>query len=94
MAYIDDTICFSASFEQQLHDLDLVFDRFWKAKLKLKATKCKLFQTRCKFVGHYVSENGIEVDPAKIGCSQLAFSSKCQRTTELLGSLWLLQILR
>ena len=68
LAYIDDTICFSASFEQHLHDLDLVFDRFRKAKLKLKATKCKLFQTRCKFVGHYVSENGIEVDSAKIGC--------------------------
>lgn len=68
LAYIDDTICFSASFEQHLHDRDLVFDRFRKAKLKLKATKCKLFQTRCKFVGHYVSENGIEVDPAKIGC--------------------------
>ena len=27
-----------------------------------------MFQTRCKFVGHIVSKEGIEVDPAKVGC--------------------------
>ena len=68
LAYIDDTICFSSSFEGHLADLEVVFDRFRQADLKLKATKCKLFQTRCKFVGHYVSEDGIEVDPVKVAC--------------------------
>ena len=66
LAYIDDTICFSSSFEGHLADLEVVFDRFRQANLKWKATKCKLFQTRCKFVGHCVSEDGIEVDPAKV----------------------------
>ena len=55
LAYVDDTICFSSSFEGHLVDLETVFDRFRRANLKLKATKCKLFQTRCKFVGHYLS---------------------------------------
>ena len=68
LAYIDDTICFSPSFERHLVDLEAVFDRFRQANLKLKSTKCKLFQTRCKFVGHYVSENGIEVMPEKVAC--------------------------
>jgi len=66
LAYIDDTVCFSSSFEGHVADFEVVFDRFRQANLWLKASKCKLFQTRCKFVGHYVSENGIEVDPAKV----------------------------
>ena len=68
LAYIDDTICHSPTFEDHLADLDAVFDRFRKANLKLKATKCKLFQTSCKFVGHIVSGAGIAVDPQKIAC--------------------------
>ena len=68
LAYIDDTICFSGSFEDHLVDLEAVFDRFRRSGLKLMAQKCRLFQTRCKFVGHIVSKEGIEVDPAKVGC--------------------------
>jgi len=68
LAYIDDTICFSSSFDGHLADLESVFDRFRQANLKLKATKCKLFQEKCKFVGHIVSPKGVEVDPAKIAC--------------------------
>lgn len=68
LAYIDDTICFSPTFEAHLADLDVVFDRYRQANLKLKATKCKLFQQRCKFVGHVVSAEGIEVDPDTISC--------------------------
>jgi len=68
LAYIDDTICFSGSFEDHLVDLEAVFDRFRRIGLKLKAQKCRLFQTRCKFVGHIVSKEGIEVDPTKVGC--------------------------
>jgi len=68
LCYIDDTICFSPSFNAHLVDLESVFDRFRQANLKLKAAKCKLFQNRCKFVGHIVSANGVEVDPAKVAC--------------------------
>jgi len=68
LCYIDDTICFSPSFNAHLVDLESVFDRFRQANLKLKAAKCKLFQHRCKFVGHIVSANGVEVDPAKVAC--------------------------
>ena len=68
LAYIDDTVCFSSSFDDHLRDLDLVLDRFRQANLKLKASKCKLFQTQCKFVGHIVSIDGIKVDPSKVAC--------------------------
>ena len=68
LAYVDDTIVFSPSFEAHLDDLENVFDRFRKAHLKLKATKCKLFQDQCKFLGHLVSKDGTSVDPIKIAC--------------------------
>ena len=68
LAYIDDVIVKSASFSAHINDLEAVFDRFRKANLKLKPTKCKLFQQRCKFVGHVVGPEGIAVDDDKIGC--------------------------
>ena len=68
LAYIDDTLCFSSSFEQHLIDLETVLDRFRKANLKLKPTKCKFFQERVRFVEHFVSAQGIEVDDTKTVC--------------------------
>ena len=68
LAYIDDTICFSPSFDAHLTDLQTVFDRFRLANLKLKATKCKLFQERCKFLGYIVSAKGLETDESKVAC--------------------------
>ena len=60
--------CFSPSFDAHLTDLQAVFDRFRLANLKLKATKCKVFQERCKFLGYIVSANGLEADESKIAC--------------------------
>ena len=68
LAYIDDTLCFSRTFSDHLADLDVMLDRFRQAKLKLKPTKCKLFQESVKFLGHIVSARGIEVDPTKVAC--------------------------
>ena len=68
LAYVDDCIVFSPSFERHLIDLEAVLDRFRRANLKLKPTKCKFFQERVKFCGHYVSARGIEVDSAKTAC--------------------------
>ena len=33
---------------------------------KLKPSKCKLLETKVKYLRHIISENGIETDPAKI----------------------------
>jgi len=43
LAFIDDTIVFSSSFDQHFVDLQLLFDRFRAASLKLKPSKCRLF---------------------------------------------------
>lgn len=64
--YIDDLIIFAENFEQHLERLDLVLTRLSEFNLKLSPEKCYLFQKKVKFLGHYVSENGVETDPAKI----------------------------
>ena len=43
-----------------------MFERLAAAGLKLKPSKCKLFQTSLKYLGHIVSEKGIATDPTKI----------------------------
>jgi len=68
VAYIDDSLTSSRSFEDHLVDLEQVLDRFRQANLKLKPTKCRFFQERVKFVGHCVLAKGIEVDEDKIAC--------------------------
>ena len=34
--------------------------------MKLKPSKCKLFQRRVAFLGHIVSQDGVEADPSKV----------------------------
>ena len=65
LVYIDDVIIFSATFQEHLHRLRLVFDRFRLANLTLKPSKCCFGKKRIKFLGHYVSEHGIEPMPEK-----------------------------
>ena len=64
--YIDDVIVFANSFEEQLENLGLVLSRLRLAGLKLKPQKCELFRKRVEFLGHIVSQKGVEVDQRKI----------------------------
>jgi len=66
LAYLDDLIIFASSFEEHLQRLQLVLDRLVEADLKLKPSKCSLFQKRVKFLGSIVSGEGIEPDPEKV----------------------------
>ena len=64
--YLDDLLVFSSNFEEHLNRLDKVLSRLEDNGLKLKGSKCKLFQSSVSHLGHIVSENGVEVDPDKV----------------------------
>ena len=66
LIYLDDIIIFSSTFEEHLERLQAVFERLQQHNLKLKPSKCELFKSRVTYLGHVVSEEGIETDPAKI----------------------------
>lgn len=66
LCYLDDIIIFGKDFENALQNLGEVFQIIKQANLKLKAKKCKLFRKKVTYLGHVVSEKGIECDPEKI----------------------------
>ena len=65
LAYLDDIIVFSSTFEEHLHRLDEVLQRLRAANLKLKAAKCHFAQGEVNYLGHLISRSGIQVDPKK-----------------------------
>lgn len=64
--YLDDLIIFASTLEEHLDRLDQVLKRLKDCNLKLNPKKCKFLQTKVKYVGHIVSENGVEADPEKL----------------------------
>lgn len=66
LAYLYDVIVFSRDFDQHLERLAAVLDRLVKANLKLKPSKCQLFQQEVRFLGHVISANGTSTDPDKV----------------------------
>jgi len=44
LVYVDDVICFESSVEEHMEPLGQIFERLSAASLKLKPSKCKLFQ--------------------------------------------------
>ena len=64
LVYPDDIIVMGTSFEGHLNSLSQVFDRLRSANLKLKPTKCSFVCKEITFLGHTVSHQGVETDPA------------------------------
>ena len=56
----------SKSVEDHEARLLRVLQRLKEYGLKLSPEKCKFFQTSVRYLGHVVSENGVETDPEKI----------------------------
>ncbi len=66
LVYMDDIIVFGRTFEEHLHNLELVLAALQAADITIKPSKCKLFRKKIAFLGHVVSAAGIETDPEKI----------------------------
>jgi len=66
LAYLDDIILYSRSTGEHLTRMILVLGRLRDAGLKLKPDKCFLFRWSVSFLGHVISEKGIEAHPDKI----------------------------
>ena len=66
LLYLDDVVVFSTDFESHLERLSEVLNRFRSANLKLKPSKCEIFQKEVKYLGHVVNAEGISTDPAKV----------------------------
>lgn len=66
LVFIDDLIVFAPTLEQHEERLMKVLNRLKEFGLKLSVEKCTFFQTSVRYLGHVVSQNGVETDPGKI----------------------------
>jgi len=66
LCYLDDIIIYACTPQELLQRLRQVLDRLREVGLKVKLTKCALFQQEVHFLGHQVSCHGIEPLPDKI----------------------------
>ena len=58
--YVDDIIVFAPSREELYTRLSEVFNRLRTANLRLKPKKCSFLQTEVEFLGHTVSQEGVQ----------------------------------
>ena len=66
LMYLDDVIVYGRTFEEHCARLRNVLAQVERSGLKLKPSKCSLFQKKVSFLGYVVSEDGIETDPDKV----------------------------
>ena len=66
LIYLDDIIIFLKMPKDQLVQLRVVFKKVKEAGLKLKPSKCEFLKKSLTYLGHIISEEGIETDDSKI----------------------------
>ena len=66
MGYLDDIIIFSKTEEEHLQHLEEIFEHLRKAGLKLKLQKCSFFKKHIQYLGHLISDEGIQPLPEKL----------------------------
>ena len=77
LVYIDDLVIYSDTLEEHYRIFAEVIRLLAAANLRVKPSKCLLFQTSLPFLGHVVDENGIHMDPDKV----LAFKNYVKPTS-------------
>ena len=67
VVFIDDILVYSKDREDHDTHLRVVLETLRKERLYAKLSKCEFWLREVSFLGHIVSEEGIRVDPRKIG---------------------------
>src|SRR5665811_1255193 len=70
LVYQDDVLVYSQSFKEHKEHLREVLSRFRKVGLTILSSKCQFGKQYVKFLGHVVSENGIQMNPEKVATIQ------------------------
>lgn len=66
MAYLDDIIIFSKSFEEHLEHIEIILKVLQEANLKINQEKSVFCKKELKYLGHVVGNGGIKTDPDKV----------------------------
>ncbi|KAK3758206.1 hypothetical protein RRG08_019679 [Elysia crispata] len=66
VCYFDDILVFSDDEKNHAKDLEETKNRLRNIGLKINEEKCSFFQKEIDFLGFFISENGVRIDPNKI----------------------------
>ena len=66
LVYLDDVLIYAETSEELLDKLSQVLKLLAKAGLKCKASKCSVFTQKVHYLGHIISKDGINPEPAKL----------------------------
>jgi len=63
---MDDLTPYGGAFETTLANLEKVLERWVQTNVSLSIEKCHMMMTGGIMLGHYISTDGIKVDPTKV----------------------------
>lgn len=66
LTYLDDVIIYSTSLQEHLDKCKQVFDRFRAHNLKIQLNKSEFLQKQVKFLGHTLTDKGLQPNEDKI----------------------------
>ncbi|CAL9248404.1 unnamed protein product, partial [Arabidopsis halleri] len=66
LVFFDDILVYSASWEEHLQHLEIVFSILRHQQLYLKLSKCIFGATMIEYLGHFISFEGVSTDPSKV----------------------------
>ena len=86
--YLDDVLIFYKTYEEHLHHLHPVFEKFNEAGLKIKLSKCQFFKTHLHYLGHRISADRLEPLPETLeAIRNLAPTKNVDEGHQILGLL-------
>lgn len=77
--YVDDMFAKSQTEEDHLINMEKIFSRISKFKLRLNPSKCTSGVRSDKLLGFIISQHGIEVDPKKVKAIQAMPAPKIEK---------------
>ncbi|XP_050942184.1 transposon Tf2-1 polyprotein isoform X1 [Cucumis melo] len=66
LVFFDDILVYSQGMEEHLQHLEVVLGLLQEKELYVNMEKCSFAKPRISYLGHFISEQGIEADPEKI----------------------------
>ncbi|GBG41103.1 hypothetical protein CBR_g73978 [Chara braunii] len=84
LVYLDDILVYIRTLEEHLRHLCDVLDRLRRYGFYAKLSKCRFAQHKVDFLGHYVSDQGLHMDDAKITAIVEWPASQLPRSDQLL----------
>lgn len=66
IAYLDDILIFSNNFEEHVRHVGKVLRKLKDAKLQVKLKKCEFHVQETDFLGHRITQEGIQTDKEKV----------------------------